>query len=196
MALEQALEQGSDMGTDGSRRGVSHSVRLTTVLAVCVLVATTMGGCSSPKPKAVVHASTAPTPTPTVAATNPLTGLGGSPIGSVIAVKVDDTAAGRPSLGLEQADVIYIEEAEGGLSRMVAVHIYVNAKPNVRAVRSVRTSDPELLGAHGKIILVASGGGAALCQSWTAQVYSARSTTAGKVGFFRDPSRLAPYNLV
>jgi hypothetical protein len=36
MALEQALEQGSDMGTDGSRRGVSHSVRLTTVLTVCV----------------------------------------------------------------------------------------------------------------------------------------------------------------
>jgi hypothetical protein len=53
------------------------------------------------------------------------------------------------------------------------VAVYASAKPNVRAVRSVRTRDPELLGAYGKIILVASGGGAALCQRWTAQVYSA-----------------------
>src|ERR1035437_8176332 len=132
-----------------------------------------MGGCGSPKPKAVVATSTDPAPT-----LNPLTGMGTAPIGPVIAVKVDDTQAGRPSLGLEKADVIYIEEAEGGLSRMVAV--YASARPKVRAVRSVRTSDPELLGAYGKIILVASGGGAPLCQRWTAQVCTARSTTAGR----------------
>ena len=53
--------------------------------------------------------------------------------------------------------MIYIEEVEGGLSRMVAV--FAGAKPSVRAVRSIRSSDPELLGQYGSIIVVASGGG-------------------------------------
>ena len=96
-------------------------------------------------------------PAPRVPPTNPLTGLGAPPRGPVVAVKLDDTAAGRPSMGLDKADVIYIEEAEGGLSRMVAV--YASVKPQVEAVRSVRTSDPEVLDSYGKIIRVDSGGG-------------------------------------
>jgi hypothetical protein len=145
-----------------------------------------------------VHASPiptpTPTPTPTVAPVNPLTGVGTLPIGPVIAVKVDDTAAGRPSLGLEKADVIYIEEAEGGLSRMVAV--FASAKPRVRAVRSVRTSDPELLGAYGKIILVASGGGGSALPTLDRSALHSSINDRGQVGFFRDFSRPAPYNLV
>ncbi|HXR67635.1 MAG TPA: DUF3048 domain-containing protein, partial [Dermatophilaceae bacterium] len=73
---------------------------------------------------------------PAVADINPLTGIEGLPTGPVIAVKIDDTALGRPSLGLEKADVVYIEEVEGGLTRMVAM--FASATPNVRAVRSVR----------------------------------------------------------
>jgi hypothetical protein len=103
-------------------------------------------------------------PKPTAAPTNPLTGVGAPPTGPVIAVKLDDTAAGRPSLGLEMADVIYIEEAEGGLSRMVAV--FASDQPEVPAVRSIRTSDPELLGQYGGIIVVVSGA-APPCQRWT-----------------------------
>ena len=186
------------MGRDGSRGGVSKTVRLTTAMAVGVLAATASGGCSSPQPKAATHASTAPSPTPapkpTVVATNPLTGLRPVPTGPVVAVKVDDTAAGRPSLGLDKADVIYIEEAEGGLSRMVAV--YASAKPQVRAVRSVRTSDPELLGAYGPIILVASGGGGNALPTLDRSVLWSSINDRGQVGFHRDPTRAAPYNLV
>jgi hypothetical protein len=90
--------------------------------------------------------------------------------------------------------VIYIEEAEGGLSLMVAV--YASAKPKIRAVRSVRTSDPEMLGAYGKIILVATeGGGSALPTLDGSGLYSSINDR-GQVGFFRDPSRPAPYNVV
>ena len=134
-------------------------------MAVGALTATALGGCSSDsKPKPSPSASTATTtavpttpPTPAAPVINPLTGVGVAPNGPVIAVKIDDTAAGRPSLGLDKADVIYVEEAEGGLSRMVAV--FASAKPKVRAVRSIRSSDPELLGQYGRIIVVASGGG-------------------------------------
>jgi len=123
----------------GSNKGAGFVVRVITAVAVVALAATTIGGCSSdakPKvassPTTTATATQTPTPTPVVAI-NPLTGLPASLTGPVVAVKIDDTAAGRPSMGLEKADVIYIEEAEGGLSRMVAV--FASAKPKVMAVR-------------------------------------------------------------
>jgi hypothetical protein len=184
---------GSSRGWSGrSSKGASKAVRLTTVMAVGVLAAAALGGCSSPRPKAVVPPP--PKPKPTVVAVSPLTGLAPSPSGPVIAVKLDDTDAGRPSLGLEKADVIYIEQAEGGLSRMVAV--YAGAKPKVRAVRSVRASDPELLGSYGKIILVASGGGGSSLPTLDRSGLHSSINDRGQVGFNRDPSRPAPYNLV
>jgi len=112
----------------------------------------------------------------------------------VVAVKLDDTAAGRPSLGLDKADVIYIEEVEGGLSRMVAV--FASAKPRVRAVRSIRSSDPELLGQYGRIIVIASGGGRKALQLLDGSSLHSVINDRGQVGFVRDSSRPAPYNVV
>ena len=159
---------------------------MTTALAVGALAATVMGGCSSDaKPKAASSTSTQtpkPKPKPKAVATNPLTGVGASPIGPVIAVKLDDTANGRPTLGLEKADVIYIEEAEGGLSRMVAV--FASAKPKVRAVRSIRSSDPELLGQYGRIIVVASGGGGSSLPTLDRSGLRSSINDRGQVGFF------------
>ena len=181
---------GSDMSTGGSNSVATKAFRLTASLAVGVLAATGLGACSSPAPKVVVHAS----PKPVVLSVNPLTGLTPSPRGPVIAVKVDDTEPGRPSMGLEKSDVIYIEKAEGGESRMVAV--FASAKPQVRAVRSVRASDPELLGAYGKIVLVASGGGGSALPTLDRSGLWSSINDRNQVGFYRDTSRAAPYNLV
>lgn len=174
------------------------STRVTTTLAVAALTASALGACSDAKPKVAPIARTtttqAPTPTPTPQGPNPLTGVGAPPSGPVIAVKVDDTAAGRPSLGLEKADVIYIEEVEGGLTRMVAV--FASAKPNVRAVRSIRASDPELLGQYGRIIVVASGGGGSALPTLDRSSLRSSIHDRGGVGFSRDRSRPAPYNVV
>jgi Protein of unknown function (DUF3048) N-terminal domain len=60
-------------------------------------------------------------PTPKSVATNPLTGVGAPPKGPVIGVKIDDTANGRPQLGVDKADIVYVEQAEGGLTRLLAV---------------------------------------------------------------------------
>lgn len=167
-------------------------------LVVSALMATSLGACSGAKAKAEPASRTAATttqaPTSTPQLPNPLTGLGTWPSGPVIAVKVDDTAAGRPSLGLDKADVIYIEEVEGGLTRMVAV--FASAKPKVRAVRSIRPSDPELLGQYGKIIVIASGGGGSSLPTLDRSGLHSSINDRGGVGFFRDHSRPAPYNLV
>ncbi len=173
--------------------------RVTTAVAAGALAATALVACSGDaKPKAAPSSTTVtqtPTPpSPTPVGTNPLTGVGAPPSGSVIAVKVDDTAAGRPSMGLEKADVIYIEEVEGGLTRMVAV--FASAKPKVRAVRSIRSSDPELLAQYGRITVVASGGGRKAIQVLDRSSLHSSINDRGQVGFSRDRSRPAPYNVV
>jgi hypothetical protein len=144
-------------------------------------------------------ASASPTPTPStpapapVAAVNPLTGIGAPPAGPIVAVKIDDTENGRPSRGIDQADVLYIEEAEGGLTRMVAV--FGTHKPLVEAVRSVRASDPELLSQYGPITLVASGGGGDSLTTLDASIVKGVINDRGGPGFSRDDNRPAPYNL-
>src|SRR6266702_4668137 len=67
----------------------------------------------TPKPK--------PKPKPKPAAVNPFTGIGPPAAGPVIAVKIEDVAEARPQVGLEKADIVYIEQVEGGLTRMAAV---------------------------------------------------------------------------
>jgi hypothetical protein len=153
---------------------------------------------SSTISSATPPATPTPSPTPTVKppappSVNPLTGVGKPPSGPVLAVKIDDTANGRPSRGLDQADVVYIEQAEGGLTRLLAV--FGTHKPVVEPVRSVRASDAELLSQYGAIALVASGGGGdsllVLDRSRVRGVIYAR----GGPGFSRDANRFAPYNL-
>ncbi len=134
-----------------------------------------------------------PTPTPTSDPVNPLTGLGPVPAGSVVAVKIDDTANGRPQHGINQADIVYIEQAEGGLSRLVAV--FASQKPVVEPVRSVRTSDPELLSQYGAITLVASGGGGASLPTLDRSILHSVIDDRNGPGFARDNNRGAPYNL-
>jgi len=74
--------------------------------------------------------------------------------------------------------------------------VFASAKPDVRAVRSIRSSDPELLGQYGKIIVVASGGGRPALRVLDKSTLNAVINDRGQVGFRRDPSRPAPYNVV
>jgi hypothetical protein len=110
-----------------------------------------------------------PTPTPTTpvstptkakppapAPKNPFTGIGPVPKTPTIAVKIDDTQPGRPQVGIDKADIVYIEAAEGGLTRLAA--IFGTHKPKVGYVRSTRPSDPDLLLQYGKITEAYSGG--------------------------------------
>jgi hypothetical protein len=110
---------------------------------------------ATPPSSPTTSASTTPAPPP-VAAKNPYTGIGPVPTTPVIAVKIDDTAPGRPQLGIDKADIVYVEAVEGGLTRLAA--IFGTDKPSVGYVRSTRPSDPDLLLQYGKITEAYSGG--------------------------------------
>jgi len=123
---------------------------------------------------------------------NPLTG-GRTSNHSVVAVKIDDTAVGRPQRGIDKADIVYVEEAEGGLTRLLA--IYDTALPTVEPVRSTRAGDEQLAMQFGSIDYVASGGSEGELAPLDRSTLHADINDRGGPGFARDPSRAAPYNL-
>jgi len=76
--------------------------------------------------------------------------------GPVLVVKIDDTIDAHPQIGLEDADIVYIEQVEGGLTRLAAIfssHIPQKIGP----IRSARISDIELLAQYGHVGLSYSG---------------------------------------
>jgi hypothetical protein len=74
----------------------------------------------------------------------------------VLVVKIDDTPAAHPQAGLEVADLVYIEQVEGGLTRLAAV--FSSVIPNrVGPVRSARITDIELLAQYGHVAFAYSG---------------------------------------
>ena len=71
-------------------------------------------------------------------------------------VKIDDTRYARPQVGLEFADVVYIEQVEGGLTRLAAV--FSSTIPSrIGPVRSARISDIELFAQYGRVAFAYSG---------------------------------------
>ncbi|WP_406471517.1 DUF3048 domain-containing protein [Streptomyces sp. NBC_01615] len=114
--------------------------------------------------------------------------------GSVLAVKIDNVRAARPQTGLDAADVVYAEQVEGGLSRLMAV--YASKFPKVIGpVRSARESDLELLRQFDEPTLAFSGAQHKLLPLIGKAPLHAR--TPGKVSgaFYRGTDKPAPHNL-
>ncbi len=126
---------------------------------------------------------------------NPLTGLSPIPKGRVIAVKMDDTSAGRPQVNIDSADIVYVEQVEGGLTRLVAV--YAGHHPSaVGPVRSVRLGDPLLLAPYGGVALAYSGGASGVVSAvrQTHIVDGSQPVHGGP--YSRSGAKPAPYNLM
>ena len=154
---------------------------------------------ASPTPSPTRSPTPSPTPTPKPKpkpAVNPLTGLRGVPTQPVVVVKIDDTANGRPQIGLESADVVYVEQVEAGLTRLAAV--FASRHPTVVGpVRSVRNADPELLATYGRPALAYSGGAAGpVGVLRRSPVLDAGPQRVGGAYRRLGGARHAPYNLV
>ncbi len=61
-----------------------------------------------------------------------------------LAVKIDNVTSARPQTAINDADVVYEEKVEAGLTRFIAV-FQTTSPGTVGPVRSARTSDPILL---------------------------------------------------
>ena len=123
-------------------------------LGVGIYFAVAGGSGSAAKPSAGSSGTHAP-------AVNPLTGIGSG--GHVLAVKIDNVgAAQHQQAGLNSADVVYVIQVEGGLSRYLAIFDSSSfdspsAPSEVGPVRSARQTDIPLLAAYGHAGFAYSG---------------------------------------
>ncbi|CAM3109199.1 MULTISPECIES: DUF3048 domain-containing protein [Streptomyces] len=112
----------------------------------------------------------------------------------VLAVKVDNVAAARPQTGLDHADIVYTEQVEAGLSRILAVFAS-DIPATVGPVRSARESDIELLHQFGRPALAFSGAQRKLLPALEAAPLELLPPARLPDGFVRDGGRRAPHNL-
>ncbi|WP_246095954.1 DUF3048 domain-containing protein [Streptomyces botrytidirepellens] len=123
----------------------------------------------------------------------PFTGLSAKPA-PVLAVKIDNASQARPQTGLGAADIVYVEQVEGGLSRMLAV--FSSRLPaEVGPVRSARESDLDLLRQFGRPALAYSGVQSRLRSTVeAAPLYPLPPATAPRA-YVRGTEHPAPHNL-
>ncbi len=74
----------------------------------------------------------------------------------VHAVKIDNAAKARPQVGMPQADVVYEELVEGGLTRFLVV-LHCQSAPRLGPIRSARLVDPDLLIPYAPVLFGYSG---------------------------------------
>ncbi|WP_329261759.1 DUF3048 domain-containing protein [Actinoallomurus sp. NBC_01490] len=173
--------------------------RATSAVAA-VLVPTALVACSkSPvtavaSPPSLASADPSPSSTPAPARAHPFTGAPAGADGPVLAVKIDNTKSAKPQLGLRSADIVYVEQVEGGLSRIMAV--FSSKLPSrIGPVRSARISDLHLLPQFGRPAFAYSGVQGKMkpyvAKAPLIDVSQDRSNT----GYTRTGPHAAPYNL-
>ena len=121
---------------------------------------------------------------------NSLSGRIGSN-GPILVVKIDDTKAARPQAGLEDADLVYIEQVEAGLTRLAAV--FSSKIPAVIGpVRSARISDIEILEQFGRVAFAYSGAQKKLPVIAAANLENLGAQRQSREIYANDPLRNAP----
>lgn len=160
------------------------------------------GASNSPKatPIVVVPTATAtptptvsPTPSPTPVPTSPLDGL---PTTNkvVFAIKIDNIVDARPHVGVQNADLVYVEQVEGGLTRLLAL-FNTSYPTKIGPVRSARISDIDLLAPFNHIPFAYSGAQMKLYPIiWSSPLIDV-GANKGANAYTRDYHRYAPHNL-
>src|SRR5580658_8774450 len=112
---------------------------------------------------------------------------------SALTVKIDNTPEAQPQYGIQDADVVYEEIVEGGITRLAA--IFNSHVPSVVGpVRSVRRTDREIVFPIGGVFACSGGAEYALKSIATAPVKVFDQANAGDT-MFRDLQRDPPHNL-
>ena len=173
------------------------------LLAVTVAALLGVAGCSSTSPQALapvteaadIAVDKAAPPEPVVPVTWPLTGVVATDVPGrpALAVKVENPPEVRPQTGLEQADMVWEQVVEGGITRFVAV--YHSAVPEaVGPIRSVRPMDPAIA-APLRGVMAFSGGQPRYVSALAEAGLQIVSHDDGDPGFARRPGRGAPHNV-
>jgi hypothetical protein len=171
--------------------------RLVALAAALALVA---AACSGGGHKAAPRqqSTTAPSSTTTTAPpVFPLTGLPATDPARMarpaLVVKIENVPEARPQSGIENADVVYEEVVEAGLSRFIVVFQSKDADP-LGPVRSIRPSDPPIIKPLNPLFGY-SGGTAKFINMLHAAGITDVGVDAAPGAYYRGGGRAAPHNL-
>jgi len=172
--------------------------RRSAAVAVVTIAALTVAACSSgddSSKTSTTKRSTTTTEEQVVVA--PLTGLpdpdGVSQTRASLGVKIENTPEARPQSGLDQADIVYEEVVEGGITRFWG--FFNSAAPeNVGPIRSVRAMDPNIVSPFGGIVTFSGGTEDNVALVRATGLLTVDENNAGDA-FFREPTRPAPHDL-
>jgi hypothetical protein len=108
-------------------------------------------------------------------------------------VKIENTEDARPQSGLAQADVVYEQVTEGGITRFIS--LFNSEIPDVVGpIRSTRAMDSDVVAPLGGVF-VYSGGIAQSVKLISEAPVAAVDETAAGAAMFRDRTKRAPHNL-
>ncbi|MET7640280.1 DUF3048 domain-containing protein [Streptomyces sp. NPDC005438] len=125
--------------------------------------------------------------------TSPFTGLPAEP-GPVMVVKIDNHKDARPHTGLEIADIVVVEQVEGGLGRLIGV--FASKMPETLGpVRSAREYNVEQLRMFDAPVLAYSGAKESVVELIDKSPIFGLSNDNFPSAFRREESRPAPHNL-
>ena len=128
-------------------------------------------------------------------AKNFFTGLAGENK-QILVVKIDDTNAAHPQIGVEDADLVYVEQVEGGLTRLAAIYTS-KLPPLIGPIRSARISDIELLAQFGRVGFAYSGAQSKMrpvIAEANLENLSAERNPPSIYG--KDPNRIGPVDMI
>lgn len=168
------------------------------LFAATAAVALMLSGCGGPgaKEEGPTIAAPSPSPSPSPSPTGTAAPLTGELVDEealqrpALSVKVENTAKARPQAGLEDADIVFEQLVEGGVTRFFAV-FQSEVPEQVGPVRSARLVDASLLPGFGGIFLYSG----ARDDVQAAISGTALLLTEGAEGVYRQSGRSAPSNL-
>jgi hypothetical protein len=128
-------------------------------------------------------------------AKNFFTGLAGDNK-QILVVKIDDTNAAHPQIGVESADLVYVEQVEGGLTRLAAIYTS-KLPPLIGPIRSARISDIELLAQFGRVGFAYSGAQSKMRPVIAAANLENLSAERNPPSIYgKDPNRPGPVDMI
>jgi hypothetical protein len=109
-----------------------------------------------------------------------------------IAVKIENSPDARPQAGLDRADLVYEVEAEGGITRFMAVFQCQDVK-RIGPVRSARPVDIPLLKQFQDPLFAYAGASSAVQKMVTAVDIVDLNYVDAADAYVQDPARVAPH---
>lgn len=178
----------------------SRAVFVLTIAAAAVAILA--AGCSRPPAQVTsvwpVGERERVVPQPAPALRWPYTGLDAPDAGSIrkrpLSVKIENSSAARPQVGLNSADVVYETIAEGGITRFNCI-FHSKVPKTLGPVRSARLSDLWVVPQYDGLFFFSGASGSVLSKVRRADLPNLSHGVVGRP-YSRASDRSAPHNLM